>query len=100
MAFVYGSFARGEPRADSDVDLMVVGRATFRKVVSALAGAQRTLGREVNPTVYPPEELREKAGTGHHFIGSVLKGPKLFLMGDEHELAGLAPEPVAGRTRD
>jgi uncharacterized protein len=90
IAFVYGSFARGEEGRGSDVDVMVVGDVTFGDVVSALSAAQNQIGREINPTVYPIEEFRSKVTTDHHFIKTVLGGPKLFVVGDEHELERLA----------
>jgi predicted nucleotidyltransferase len=89
-AFIYGSVARGEERAGSDIDLLVVGEATFAEVVTALQAAQQALGREINPTVYPADEFRAKIEAKHHFLSSVLEGPKIFLMGDDHELAGMA----------
>ena len=95
VAFVYGSVARGEERKGSDVDAMVVGDVTFGDVAAVLAPAQEMLGREVNPTVYPPAEFRKKIAQKHHFLGTVLKGPKLFLMGDERELARLAKKRLA-----
>lgn len=97
LAFVFGSVAGKEARADSDVDLMVVGDASFREVVSALADAQKQLAREVNPAVYDPAEFRKKAAKGHHFIRAVVDGPKLFVIGDDRELAGLVGKRLAGR---
>lgn len=94
-AFVFGSVAKGEPSAESDVDLMVIGEVTVRELVSALAQAQRQLGREVNPTVYSAEEFAQKTAKGQPFVQSVRRGPKLFVIGDERELAGLGGEPVA-----
>jgi DNA-binding transcriptional ArsR family regulator/predicted nucleotidyltransferase len=90
VAFIYGSFATGRPQGTSDVDLMVIGDATFPEVVSAVASAQEAVGREINPTVYPIQEFREKLRQDNHFLRSVLAGPKLFLMGSQRELARLA----------
>ena len=44
VAFVFGSFARGEGKANSDVDVMVVGTVAFGDVVSALQGGPKALG--------------------------------------------------------
>ena len=89
-AFIYGSFAQGRQNSSSDVDVMVIGEVGFSEVVEAFAPAQEKLRREINPTVYPPEEFCKKLAEGHHFLSSVLKGKKIFLVGNEHELAGLA----------
>jgi len=64
----------------------------FTEVVSALSPAQKNLGREINPTVFPPEEFRAKVASHNHFLISLMKGPKIFLVGDKHELAKLAQE--------
>jgi uncharacterized protein len=97
LAFVYGSIARGEEKASSDVDLMVVGETSFSDVVSALAQMETKLGREVNPTVYGPRELREKLAANNHFLSAVAKEKKLFVIGDEREFRRLGQEPVARR---
>jgi len=95
VAFIYGSQAQGATTAESDVDLMVIGAANFGKVVSALQPAQDRLGREVNPTVYPVEEFRLKLLDGNHFLLSVMAGQKIFVTGDERELAVLAEKRLA-----
>ena len=97
VAFIYGSVARTEQKSTSDVDLMVIGDVTFRDVVSALAVAQETLSREINSTVYSPREFRSKLKAGHHFLSSVLKNEKVFVIGDAHELARLGPIRLADR---
>ena len=56
-AFVYGSIARGDERAGSDLDVMIVGDVGFEDVVGALSPAQEALRREINPSVYPPTEF-------------------------------------------
>jgi len=94
-AFIYGSFAAGSERSRSDVDLMVVGEATFAEVSDALGPPERALGREVNPVVYPESEFRAKAGQSRQFMRTVLRGPKVFLLGDEHELERMAGKRLA-----
>jgi hypothetical protein len=60
-----------------------------------MAGPQMQLAREVNPTVYPPDEFRSKASGRHHFLRSVLGKEKLFLIGDERELERLVAQRLA-----
>jgi len=95
VAFIYGSIARSEERRQSDVDVLVVGKVTFAEVVSSFSEAQKAIGREINPTVYPPAEFRSKVAAGHHFLSTVLRGPMLFLVGDKRGLARLAKKPLA-----
>jgi uncharacterized protein len=85
-AFVYGSVASGSERADSDVDLMVIGNVTLRDVSDNLRTAEEELRREVNPGVFTSDEFRERALAEEHFVTSVLAEPKIFLIGNEDEL--------------
>jgi uncharacterized protein len=89
-AFIYGSYARDQAHVSSDVDVMVIGETTFAEVSEVLIQAQSRLGREVNATVYPRAEFAEKARHAAHFISDVLRNPKIFLIGNEHDLKGLA----------
>lgn len=89
VAFIYGSLARGEGKANSDVDLMIIGEVSFGEVVAALQAAQKTIGRELNPAVYATSEYRSKLRGKHHFLCSVASSPKVFLLGGEHELKRL-----------
>jgi hypothetical protein len=70
--------------------LMVLSDAPFSDVVSALSPAQKALGREINPTVFPVSEFRSKLVAGNHFLRSVMREKRLFVLGTEHELAKLA----------
>jgi len=93
LAFVYGSMASGTERAGSDVDLMVLGKASFSDLARTLAPAQATLRREANPTVMTRREFASKLAAGDGFARSVMKGDKLWLKGKESDLA----EPVEDR---
>ncbi len=89
VAFIYGSVARQQELANSDVDLMVVGSASFSEVVSALGPAQRAAGREINPTVFAVSEFRAKSAAGNHFLRTVMSEKRIFVIGTQHELAKL-----------
>jgi DNA-binding transcriptional ArsR family regulator len=86
MAFVFGSVARGDTGAGSDVDLMVIGEAGLRKLTTLLSGIAGRVGREINPHVMTPEEFARRKAGRDHFVTSVLGAPKLFVKGTEHEL--------------
>jgi predicted nucleotidyltransferase len=95
VAFIFGSFAKREQRPDSDVDILVIGDADFEEVAMALSPAQRTLGREVNPAVYSVKQFRSKLRERHHFLTSVVRSPKIFLIGDDLELERLGHQRMA-----
>jgi uncharacterized protein len=93
LAFVYGSVARSRESHRSDIDLMIVGRAHFAEVVERIADAQKTLNREINPTVYTVKEFKNKARG--NFLKNVLGGEKVFLVGDENVLRELGHQRMA-----
>jgi predicted nucleotidyltransferase len=80
QAFVFGSIARGDSGPRSDVDLMVVGDASFGDVIDAIHPVHERLGREVNPIVMSGEEFRSRA-KDPGFIARVLSGPRIALLG-------------------
>lgn len=98
LAFVYGSMASGTERAVSDIDLMVLGRASFADLARALAPVQATLRREVNPTVMTRREFAQRLAAGDGFAVSVARGAKLWLKGEEHDLAEPAQDRPAEGT--
>lgn len=89
-AFVYGSIARSEELSESDVDLMVIGSASLTDLSPALQKAEERLARQINPTLLSAEEFSKKLKQGHHFLKTVLENDKLFVLGGQKELEGLA----------
>ncbi|MDY6990639.1 MAG: nucleotidyltransferase domain-containing protein [Thermodesulfobacteriota bacterium] len=89
VAFVFGSVAVGQEDAESDVDLMVIGEVTLRTVSGWLSGISEEIGREINPHVMNTEEFRKRIHSGEHFLGRVLKSPRLFVVGNENELEAM-----------
>lgn len=86
VAFIYGSIARGEELATSDVDLMIVGNLKLADLASVLPRAEKALGREVNPTIYSLKEFREKIKKSDGFLKTVIAGKKIFLKGSSGEI--------------
>jgi predicted nucleotidyltransferase len=86
-AFVYGSMAKGEDSATSDVDLMVISESlAYADLFALLEEASTQLGRTVNPTVYAPEELAKRVRQKNSFVTRVLAQPKIWLIGGEDDL--------------
>jgi predicted nucleotidyltransferase len=86
-AFVYGSVAKAADKAGSDIDLMVVSdKLSYGDVFGAVDKLSRTLGRNVNPTVYSAAEFSKRAKNENAFITRVLEGPKLWVIGTENDL--------------
>jgi predicted nucleotidyltransferase len=85
-AFIYGSVARGEHDAASDVDLLVVGSIAPSRMAPAQLALRERLGRPVRLVVYSPAELRDHVAAREHFVASVMRQPKIWLLGSEAEL--------------
>lgn len=87
-AFVYGSVVKRQDTAGSDIDLMVVSDSlTYADVFGVLEDVGARLGRPVNPTVYTRQEMGKRIQKGNAFVTRVLAQPKLWLIGEEHDLA-------------
>jgi DNA-binding transcriptional ArsR family regulator len=86
IAFVFGSVARGDTGAGSDVDLMVIGELGLRKLTNLLSGIAGRVGREINPHIMTLEEFAKRKADRDHFVTSVVSSPKLFVKGTGHEL--------------
>ena len=98
-AFVYGSVTLGEEISDSDIDLMVIGQATRFELVKGLQEAEQQLARPVNVLFYKAHEFAKKVVMEEHFLSAVLRGQKLFVIGDKHDLER-ARKTTTGRKRD
>ena len=86
LAFVFGSLASGSATSESDVDLMVICELGLRDLAPVLPAVRDKLGREINPVTVKPREWRNRVAHGDHFTETLLREPKVFLIGDEDEL--------------
>lgn len=83
LAYVYGSFAEGKERPDSDVDLMIVGEVSLREISPLLVEARRLIQREISPTLYRSEEYAEALRDSDSFVRRVHDGPRIDLIGGD-----------------
>jgi predicted nucleotidyltransferase len=84
-AFVYGSVAKRQDTASSDIDLMIISDdVTYADVFATLEELSQVLGRAVNPTIYTPADLAQRIERGDSFTKRVLQQPKIWLIGDDH----------------
>lgn len=80
QAFIYGSIAKGEANAGSDIDLMLIGDAlSYSEVMELLAPAETLLGRSINPTLYTPQDFAAKLTAGNHFLQRVMEQARIPL---------------------
>ena len=93
-AFIYGSIAKGEETATSDIDLALIGEVPPRELSDLLSELEERTGREINATAFTREEWGERIATGDHFATTLLREPKYMLVGHGRELKTL------GRGRD
>jgi predicted nucleotidyltransferase len=87
-AFVYGSVAKRNDTASSDIDLMIVSDTlAYADVVLALDPLQTRLGRAINPTLYARAEFHRRIAQGNAFVSRVMEQPKLWIIGGQDDLA-------------
>jgi len=86
IAFIYGSFAKNDENAKSDIDLFIIGKANEDKLVMEIGKLEKVLKREINYSIYLKNDFRRKKREKDSFILDLMEGPKIFLMGDKNDL--------------
>jgi predicted nucleotidyltransferase len=82
LALVYGSVAKNEDTAASDIDLLLVSDPlNLEEVYRLVADVEQALGRKVNPTLYTSEEFSRRRREGNPFLKRVLGGKTILLIG-------------------
>lgn len=88
-AFVYGSMAKQQDTAQSDVDVLLVSTTlSYAEVFAALESASQQLKRNINPTLYTPDEFAQRLDQDQAFITRVMQQPKIWLIGKLEQTDG------------
>jgi predicted nucleotidyltransferase len=86
-AFIYGSVAKQQDTASSDVDLMIVSDTLeYGDLYKTIEGASARLGRQINPTIYTRKEFAKRVKNDNPFLMRVLSQPQVWLIGDKDAL--------------
>mgnify|MGYP000126633849 FL=1 len=87
LALVYGSVAKGNDTAHSDIDLLIVSDTlTLEQVYAALTPVEQQLGRRVSPALYSVADFRRRQSKGNAFLTKVLAGATIRLTEDHDDL--------------
>jgi predicted nucleotidyltransferase len=87
LAFIYGSVAKGEDTATSDIDLLVVSDSlAYADLMTVLADAEKSLGRPVNPSIYTAAQIKSKLEQKNSFLTRLIEQPKLWVKGGEEDI--------------
>lgn len=89
-AFIFGSAARGEQGAESDIDLMVIGDVSLRELTPGLRQAESELGRQINAVVYSQEEWEDRIRQKNPFVTEVASGKTIPIFGAQDESTAMA----------
>ena len=88
-AFVYGSVAKQNDTATSDIDVMIISNSlAYAEIFAALEPTSERLGRKVNPTIYSQADLAKRLKQKNAFATRVLTQDKLWLIGSEDAFYG------------
>ena len=86
-AFIFGSIAKKQDTATSDIDLFVISdKLSYADLVNQLLGTDVRLGRSINPTIYTEEDVRQRVLDGNAFLTRILEQPKIWIIGSESYL--------------
>jgi predicted nucleotidyltransferase len=92
VAFVFGSMAAGTQRADSDLDICVLGDVDLLEVVKAVGAVQENLHRDINPVVMSATRYAEQLAKHDRFAERIHDEPKIFVIGDDDEFRKLTED--------
>jgi len=84
FAFLFGSYAKGGFKSDSDIDLFIIGTPEKDDVFKAVRKVEDLAGREINYHLANEAEFAEKSRK-NPFYREILNKP-LMLIGKEDEL--------------
>jgi predicted nucleotidyltransferase len=88
-AILSGSFIRGKPYTQNEVDLFIVGTIILPELGSLVREEEARRNREINFTPMTEEEFAFRKNRRDPFVMGILSKPRVMLIGDEEEMVKL-----------
>lgn len=86
IAFIYGSYAKASEKADSDIDVCIIGNVNEDILTREINEREKVLKREINYTMYTSKEFAEKKRKKDSFIADLIQNAKIMLIGEKNDL--------------
>lgn len=100
QAWVFGSIAKGQASAKSDIDLCVISDTlSLFDVLTALEPAAQRLGRPINPVLWTRAELNQRLQSAQAFATRMLAGPTILLAGPADDFRELQRTAESAQNR-
>lgn len=81
-AFIYGSWAEGKEKLQSDIDLFIVGEVDEHRFILGLNDLEKKLSREINYVIFDSNEIEKRMKQNDPFVKNVIEGSKIVLVGE------------------
>lgn len=71
-AFIFGSYAKGDFKSNSDIDLFIIGNPLEDELIKKINKLEKEINREINYHIYSEKEFKKKVKISS-FLQNVIK---------------------------
>jgi predicted nucleotidyltransferase len=100
VAFIFGSFAREQEDSLSDIDLLIIGTPDEDVLIKEISSAEKELRREINFSIFAPEDVRKFLKNKDVFLEEVIEKSKIFIISDRNELGKIIGRRQSSKKED
>lgn len=89
-AFIFGSFAKNKEDSASDIDLMIIGDIDEDLLIQKISKIENEISREINYNIFSIADFKKGLAKKEVFLEQIVSEPKIFIIGNENDLAKIA----------
>ncbi|MDP3057380.1 MAG: nucleotidyltransferase domain-containing protein [bacterium] len=79
-AYIFGSYAKGDFEAESDIDVLIIGDHQVMEAAKALLPVQEKIRREINVVDLTEEEFAKRKKNKDEFITNIFSGKAVKIL--------------------